>query len=138
MMIIGFGTLFAFNLLSSPPALLTLVEVDSDTLFIKGSSLCALRIYPVCFRLNLIKTTSYRINETSFQRVLKCAAKDAGINRTVNPYILRHSFASHLLADGFDIRQIQELLGHSDIRTIMIYTHTVKTSTRAIKSPLDV
>jgi len=80
----------------------------------------------------------YHIHETSFQKMLKIAAGKTKITRNVNPHILRHSFASHLVFDGYDIRQIQELLGHSDIRTTMIYMHTVKTTPKQIKSPLDV
>lgn len=79
--------------------------------------------FPAQQLIHIKETNEYRryhIHETSFQRVLKQAAKDASINRSVNPHILRHSFASHLLGEGFDIRQIQELLGHSDIRTTMI------------------
>ncbi len=69
--------------------------------------------------------------------MLKDAARKANIDRHVNPHILRHSYASHLLAAGYDIRQVQELLGHSDVRTTMIYTHTVKIQPKAVKSPLD-
>jgi site-specific recombinase XerD len=69
--------------------------------------------------------------------MLHLAAQKAKITRRVNPHVLRHSFASHLLAAGYDIRQIQELLGHSDVRTTMIYTHTIKTQPRVIKSQLD-
>ena len=77
------------------------------------------------------------IHETSFQRMLINAAKNANITHHVYPHILRHSFASHQLAAGYDIRQVQDLLGHSDVRTTMIYTHTIKMQPRTVKSPLD-
>jgi integrase len=82
-------------------------------------------------------TLRYHVHETNFQKALKEAATSAGIKRRVNPHILRHSFASHLLAAGYNIRQVQELLGHADVRTTMIYTHTIKNDSKTVKSPLD-
>jgi site-specific recombinase XerD len=79
----------------------------------------------------------YHIHETSFQRMIKRAAQKAQINQIVTPHVLRHSFATHLLEAGYDIRQIQELLGHSDVRTTMIYTHVIKREPKVIISPLD-
>ncbi len=78
----------------------------------------------------------YHVHETSFQRMLKCAACKADINKHVRPHILRHSYASHLLAAGYDIRQVQELLGHSDVRTTMIYTHTLKKNSAKLSKAL--
>lgn len=83
------------------------------------------------------QTLRYHVHETNFQKALKDAAARAGLKRRVNPHILRHSFASHLLAAGYDIRQVQELLGHSDVRTTMIYTRTIKKDSKIVKSPLD-
>ena len=66
------------------------------------------------------------------------AVRQAGILKRATPHTLRHSYASHLLQAGYDIRTIQELLGHSDVKTTMIYTHTVRSqSVKEAKSPLD-
>lgn len=73
----------------------------------------------------------------SVQLVLENAAKKAGITQKVTPHMLRHSFATHLLEQGVDIRYIQALLGHSRLQTTQIYTHVAKTQITSIQSPLD-
>jgi len=71
-------------------------------------------------------------------RLVSVAVKKAKILKRITSYTFRHSFASHLLQANYDIRTIQELLGHSDVRTTMIYTHTIKSqTTKEAKSPLD-
>jgi integron integrase len=86
-------------------------------------------------------TTEYRryhLHESHVQRAIKQAAREAGVPKRVTPHVFRHSFASHLLQANYDIRTVQEMLGHSDVRTTMIYTHTVKSVTlKEAKSPLD-
>jgi len=80
----------------------------------------------------------YYLHETLVQKAIKEAVEKAGICKRASAHTFRHSFASHLLQTNYDIRTIQELLGHSDVRTTMIYTHTVKSVTKKeAKSPLD-
>ncbi|MEB3126546.1 MAG: tyrosine-type recombinase/integrase, partial [Synechococcales bacterium] len=68
---------------------------------------------------------------------LKKAAQSAQIPKKVTCHILRHSFATHLLQNGYDIRTVQELLGHKDVKTTMIYTHVVNRGGKGVISPLD-
>jgi len=79
----------------------------------------------------------HHIEEQRVQRGVKQAAMDAGINKKSTPHTLRHSFATHLLLNGYDIRTVQELLGHKDVRTTMIYTHVLNRGGRGVVSPLD-
>lgn len=78
-----------------------------------------------------------RLTERTVQKVVAEAAKRAGITKSVHPHILRHSFATHLLESGTDIRYIQELLGHANLQTTQIYTHVASNNLGAIVSPLD-
>jgi integron integrase len=79
----------------------------------------------------------HHAHEQAFQRAFKRAVQRAGIERPATPHTLRHSFATHLLQAGYDIRTVQELLGHSDVSTTMIYTHVLKLGGGAVRSPLD-
>jgi len=77
------------------------------------------------------------LHETVIQRAVRQAVLDVGISRRVSCHTFRHSFATHLLEEGYDIRTIQELLGHSDVRTTMIYTHVLNRGGRGVRSPAD-
>ena len=78
-----------------------------------------------------------RISIRNIEKIVRKAAERAGINKEVHPHTLRHSFATHLLEKGMDIRYIQELLGHSDLKTTQIYTHVSSEELKKIKSPYD-
>ena len=79
----------------------------------------------------------HHLDETVPQKAIRAAAKSAGIEKQVTPHTFRHSFATHLLQNGYDIRTVQELLGHKDVKTTMIYTHVLQRGGLAVKSPLD-
>ncbi len=79
----------------------------------------------------------YHLDESVIQRAVKQATHQAGLNKPATPHTLRHSFATHLLEDGYDIRTVQELLGHRDVRTTMIYTHVLNRGGREVLSPAD-
>lgn len=79
----------------------------------------------------------HHLLEQSFQRGFKRALERTGIAKPATPHTLRHSFATHLLQAGYDIRTVQELLGHADVSTTMIYTHVLKLGGGAVRSPLD-
>lgn len=75
--------------------------------------------------------------ETNIQKAVKAAVREAGVAKRVGPHTFRHCFATHLLEAGYDIRTVQELLGHKDVKTTMIYTHVINKGGRGVKSPLD-
>lgn len=79
----------------------------------------------------------HHLDERRVQRAVKKAAEVAGIVKMVSPHTFRHSFATHLLESGYDIRTVQELLGHADVKTTMIYTHVLNRGGRGVVSPLD-
>lgn len=83
------------------------------------------------------KVRRHHIHENGLQKYIKKAAEETGITKKVNCHALRHSFATHLLENGYDIRTVQELLGHADVSTTMIYTHVLNKPGVTVTSPLD-
>jgi integron integrase len=79
----------------------------------------------------------HHLHERTVQRAVRVAARRIGVEKPVGPHTLRHCFATHLLERGYDIRTVQELMGHADVRTTQIYTHVMKKGAGAVKSPLD-
>ena len=79
----------------------------------------------------------HHLHESSVQKAVNAAVRRAGIEKRASCHTLRHSFATHLIEAGYDIRTVQELLGHADVRTTMIYTHVLNRGGRGVRSPLD-
>jgi site-specific recombinase XerD len=82
-------------------------------------------------------TRRHHRSPDSLQKAVDRAVKQAGVVKHASCHTFRHSFATHLLEDGYDIRTVQELLGHKDVRTTMVYTHVLNRGGRGVRSPLD-
>jgi len=84
-----------------------------------------------------VKLRRHHVDESSLNKLLRKAGRDAGIDKEITCHTLRHSFATHLLESGADIRTVQEQLGHQDVKTTEIYTHVLKRGVRGVRSPLS-
>ena len=89
---------------------------------------------PVPFRGSLSRSV---LREKTIQRAVQGAVRKAGISQPASSHTLRHCFATHLLEDGYDVRTVQELLGHADLKTTMVYLHVMGKGAHGVRSPLD-
>jgi integron integrase len=83
------------------------------------------------------RTKRHHLDVTVVQKAVRRAVLAAGLAKSISPHTFRHSFATELLQNGYDIRTVQELLGHKDVKTTMIYTHVLQRGAGAVKSPID-
>ena len=83
------------------------------------------------------KPMRHHIHKSAMQKALSQAVKQLGMQKRVTTHVFRHSFATHMLEDGVNIRMVQTLLGHKDVKTTEIYTHVMSTQFDAVNSPLD-
>jgi site-specific recombinase XerD len=79
----------------------------------------------------------HHMGESALQKVVSQAGPSVGLNKRISCHTFRHRFATHLLQRGYDIRTVQELLGHKDVKTTMVYTHVLNRGRLAVRSPLD-
>ena len=110
---------------------------NTPLLLVNGSG--SMSSLPTCLPMTLAPGVIRRhhLHPSGLRRAVRSAAQKTGIQKHVTPHIFRHSFATHLLESGYDIRTVQELLGHTDLKTTMIYTHVLNKGGQGVKSPLD-
>ena len=80
----------------------------------------------------------WHVDDSLLQKAVRNATRTTGITKRVSPHIFRHSYATHLLEAGYNIRAVQELMGHKSVETTMIYTHVMDKGVNTVKSPLDI
>ena len=101
------------------------------------SRLCRVEVRDRGWGLERDEFARHHVGEANLQRAVRKAVKAVGLTKRASCHTFRHSFATHLLERGYDIRTVQELLGHSDVSTTQIYTHVLGRGANAVMSPLD-